>query len=95
MTNSSVSAILLAAGLSSRMGKLKAFEQLARSVQSNQDVALITIIRHADPTLVGTKYLLQADGTIYDEIGLSERLHTEIVKYCLPLLKQRKTNQYK
>jgi xanthine dehydrogenase accessory factor len=67
------------------------FEQLAKSVQSNQDVALITIIRHADPTLVGTKYLLQADGTIYDEIGLSERLHTEIVKYCLPLLKQRKT----
>lgn len=67
------------------------YEQLSESVSKHQDAALITITDHPDVSVVGSKFLLQKNGTLYDESEFPLELHSEIIKYCLPLLRQNKT----
>lgn len=65
------------------------FEKYLEAVKKHQDVALITITNHPDLSVMGAKFLLQKDGTLYDENHLS--LGTVIIEYCLPILENGKT----
>lgn len=67
------------------------FEQLSESVNKHQDVALITMTNHPDMSMIGLKFILQKDGTLYDEKDLTHSLHPILIEYCLPLLEQNKT----
>lgn len=67
------------------------FEQLSESVRKHQEVALLTITSHPDTSLIGTTFLLQKNGELYDENESLHYLHSRLVDYCLPLLKQSKT----
>lgn len=67
------------------------FEQLQALVKKHQVVALITITNHSDANVIGTKCLLQLDGTVHDENLLPKELHPEIIKKCMPLLEKNKT----
>lgn len=67
------------------------FEQLSESVNKHQDVALITMTNHPDMSMIGLKFILQKDGTLYDEKDLTHSLHPILIEYCLPLLEQSKT----
>lgn len=69
----------------------KLFEQLSESVRQHEDIALMTITEHPDPSIIGTKYLLRTNGSIYDEHHLPEKLQTKLIESCLPLLKQKET----
>lgn len=67
------------------------FEKLSESIDMHQDVALITITNHPECTVIGTKFILQKNGEIYDENQFSKRLHAKLTEYCLPLLMEDKT----
>ena len=67
------------------------YEQLSEAVKKHEDVALLTITNHPDLAIIGAKFLLRKDGTLFDENQLSDRLHSIILEYCLPLLNHGKT----
>src|SRR5690625_5243262 len=67
------------------------FEQLSESVRRHEDVALITITYHPNPSVIGTKVLLWKNGSIYDEHDLPKKLQIKLIEACLPLLKQKET----
>ncbi len=75
------------------------YERFSEAIHEQKDVALITITRHTDITLLGATLLLEKDGTLYDEYQLPSELQSEIIKCSLPLLEVRRTKtieiQYK
>ncbi|MFZ3578985.1 XdhC family protein [Virgibacillus sp. DJP39] len=67
------------------------FKKLTETVTNHDEAALITITNHPDTSNIGTKMLLQKNGTLYDEKDLPKELHAILSEYCLPLLTQNKT----
>lgn len=67
------------------------FERLSESVSKQEEVALITLTNHPELSVIGTKFILQKNGTMYDENDLPQSLHAKLIEYCLPLLEQNKT----
>lgn len=70
----------------------KLYAKLSTSIKEGQDdIALVTITKHPDESLVGSKILLREEGILFDDAGLSRRLQTAIVESSLPFFKKRHT----
>lgn len=65
------------------------YAKLSTSIKERQgDIALVTITKHPDESVVGSKILMREDGIIFDDTGLSRGLQSVIVKKFLPFLKK-------
>ena len=60
-------------------------------MEQRRDAALITITKHPDKTIVGSRILLWEDGSFYHDTSISPLFSEALVFYCLPLLLKKKT----
>lgn len=67
------------------------YEQLSISIKTYEEVALLTITDHPDPSFVTKKCILRKNGSIFDEHNFSDYFKSLLTEYCFPLLQEMKT----
>ncbi len=65
------------------------YEQLLKAIKERRDdAALVTITKHSDESLIGSKILMQEDGILSGDAVLSKGLQTVVFDQVLPFFKK-------